>query len=213
MKNKSNEKLDRKLKRSRLLKRNAELSFDNRKSIILKVLTWIFLIIVTIMCALVVTYFMGQMRVNVGQSMEATLKDGDKVLVNTIKYKMGEPKRGEVIAFKPNGNQNSYSYIRRVVGLPGDTVQIREGIIYINDRVLLESADIPPMSFAGIAEEPVLVQEDEVFVLGDNRNNSEDSRYAYIGNIKLKDIEGKVWFVTSPKERFGFVKTIKSKVK
>lgn len=167
---------------------------------------WIFQIFVVILFAYVIVFFFGQSRTNVGQSMDATLSGGDVVLLNQLSYGFGGPDRNDIIAFKPSGSESGYSYIRRVIGLPGETVQIKEGMIYINDVVYLEDGDHQEMKSAGIAEDPVTLGTDEYFVLGDNRNNSEDSRFADIGNVKLEDIEGKVWFVISPREHFGFVK-------
>lgn len=202
------EKTKKEQNRRRFLRRRAELSSDLRKGWILRGLSWFFLIVVTIIFGLGVTYFFGQVRTNVGESMESTLKDEDKVLVNTLKYRLKNPKRGDIIAFKPNGNVNSYSYIRRVIGLPGEKLQIKDGAVYINGNALNEDDKFPVMQYEGTAGEEITIGDDEVFVLGDNRNGSEDSRYAYIGNIKLKEIEGQVWFVRSPKERFGRIKKI-----
>lgn len=183
-----------------------ERGVPKKKSVPKAVLSWTFQIMVVIMFAYVLVYFFGQTRTNVGQSMEPTLSGGDTVLLNDLSYRLKGPSRGDVIAFRPGGTSSSHTYIKRVVGLPGETIQIKEGMIYINDQVYLEQKDFPAIEEAGLAEEPITLGTSEYFVLGDNRNNSEDSRYADIGCVEEKDIEGKVWFVISPKEHFGFVK-------
>lgn len=177
-----------------------------KKSVPKAILSWTFQIVVVIMFAYVLVYFFGQTRTNVGQSMEPTLSGGDTVLLNDLSYRLTGPSRGDVIAFRPGGSTSGHTYIKRVVGLPGETIQIKEGMIYVNDQVYLEQKDFPAIEEAGLAEEPITLGTSEYFVLGDNRNNSEDSRYADIGCVEEKDIEGKVWFVISPKEHFGLVK-------
>ncbi|MCI5995616.1 MAG: signal peptidase I [Blautia sp.] len=177
-----------------------------KKSAFKVVLGWAFQIIVVILAAYVVVFFFGQTRTNIGQSMDVTLSGGDTVLLNELSYKLKDPARGDIIAFKPGGSEDMHSYIKRVIGLPGETVQIRNGMIYINGELYLEKTDYPAMASAGLAEEPVTLGASEYFVLGDNRNNSEDSRFANVGNVNLSDIEGKVWFVISPMSNFGFVK-------
>lgn len=177
-----------------------------KKSVAKAVLGWMFQIIVVVLIAYVVVFFFGQTRTNIGQSMDVTLSGGDTVLLNELSYKLKDPARGDVISFRPNGSDSTHSYIKRIIGLPGETVQIKNGMIYINDELYLEKADYPAMTSAGLAEEPVTLGNAEYFVLGDNRNNSEDSRFADIGNVNLSDIEGKVWFVISPMSHFGFVK-------
>ena len=170
------------------------------------ILGWTFEIIVVILFAYILVFFFGQVRTNIGQSMDTTLSGGDKVLINTLAYKLGGPSRNDIISFKPNGSKPSHAYIKRVIGLPGETIQIKEGMIYINDKVYLEDADYPSISNAGLADQPIVLGSSEYFVLGDNRNNSEDSRYADIGNVNTDDIEGKVWLRVSPASEFGFVK-------
>lgn len=189
--------------RSRGERRGVE---KNEKSKVKSVLTWTFEIVVVILFAYILVYFFGQVRTNVGQSMDLTLSGGDKVLINTLSYKMGGPSRNDIISFKPGGSDTSHSYIKRVVGLPGETVQIKDGMIYINDKVFLEEADYPAISAAGLAAQPIVLGATEYFVIGDNRNNSEDSRYADIGNVNIDNIEGKVWLRISPASQFGFVK-------
>lgn len=179
---------------------------EKKKSAVKAVLGWVFQIIVVILIAYVLVFFFGQTRTNIGQSMDVTLSGGDTVLLNGLSYKLKNPARGDVVAFKPNGSESTHSYIKRVVGLPGETVQIKNGMIYINDELYLEKTDYPAMADAGLAEEKITLGTSEYFVLGDNRNNSEDSRFADIGNVNLSDIEGKVWFVISPLSHFGFVK-------
>lgn len=183
-----------------------ERSIKEKKSISKVVFSWAFQIVIVIMFAYVIVYFFGQTRTSIGQSMDVTISGGDTVLLNDLNYRLKGPSRGDIISFKPNGSETSHSYIKRVIGLPGETIQIKEGMIYINDSVHLEKSDYPAIKDPGLAEKPITLGDSEYFVLGDNRNDSEDSRYADIGNVEMKDIEGKVWFIVSPKEHFGFVK-------
>ena len=103
------------------------------------------------------------------------------------------PKAGDVIVFLPNGNINTHYYIKRVVATPGDTVEFKDGRLYVNG-IMEENEAYDKVADPGIAEEPILVGVDEFFVLGDNRNNSEDSRSGNIGMVKRNQIEGKAWF-------------------
>lgn len=190
-------------------KRNVRRRQKEKRSVKEKVtgtLLWIFQIIVVILFAFVLVFFFGQARTNVGQSMELTLADGDRVLLDTLAYRIGSPKRGDVVAFKPNGSETSHTHIKRVIGLPGETIQIKDGIIYIDEKVYIETADYPLMTNAGLAEEPITLGLKEYFVLGDNRNNSEDSRYADIGVVNSDYMEGKVWFRISPTDTMGIIK-------
>ncbi|MCD7737089.1 MAG: signal peptidase I [Lachnospiraceae bacterium] len=176
-----------------------------KKSVIRNILLWTFEILVVILFAYVVVYFFGQTRTNIGQSMDTTLSGGDTVLLNTLVYQFGSPERGDVIAFKPNGSSTAYTSIKRVIGLPGETVQIKDGMIYIDGAVYLEEKSYPAITNAGMAEDGITLGDREYFVLGDNRNNSEDSRFADVGVVKSDYIEGKVWFVLSPSEHRGFL--------
>lgn len=179
---------------------------SRKKSVIRSILLWSFEILVVIIFAYMAVYFFGQTRTNIGQSMDVTLSGGDTVLLNTLSYQISSPERGDVIAFKPNGSSTAYSSIKRVIGLPKETIQIKDGMIYIDGVVYLEKKSYPSITNAGMAEEEIKLGEGEYFVLGDNRNNSEDSRFADVGIVKSDYIEGKVWFVLSPSEHRGFVK-------
>ena len=107
--------------------------------------------------------------------------------------------------FKPKGNENLHSYIKRIIGLPGESVEFRDGEIYINNRKLNEKYETTAIADTGIASEKIVLGGDEYFVLGDYRESSEDSRMADFGNVKRSEIEGKVWFILSPKDRFGLL--------
>lgn len=169
------------------------------------ILIWVFQVVVVILLAWALVYFMGGKTSVIGQSMDPTLKNADSVLVNKFTYLVSSPKRNDIVVFKPNGNDNSHSYVKRVIGLPGETIQIKNGEVLVNGEKLEDKIDVSIMN-AGIAEEELKIGKDEYFVLGDNRNNSEDSRYANIGNISKEDIEGKAWFISAPSENMGFVK-------
>lgn len=163
-------------------------------------------IIVVCILAWMLVSFLGQRVSNAGDSMSPVLKNGDVVLINRIVYDARKPKRGEIIAFRPNGNENAHYCIKRVVGLPGETVQIKDGKIYIDGKVQKKDVYTSDLDFAGIAEKKLTLGETEYFVLGDNSAGSDDSRLADIGNVKREDIGGKVWFVTNIGKNFGFVK-------
>ncbi|MDO4297290.1 MAG: signal peptidase I [Lachnospiraceae bacterium] len=170
------------------------------------ILSWTFQILVVILFAYVIVYFFGQSRTNIGQSMDVTLQGGDTVLLNVFAYQIGTPERGDIISFKPNGSSTSHSSIKRVIGLPGETIQIKEGMIYIDGEVFLEQKSYPVMTNPGMASEEITLGSKEYFVLGDNRNNSEDSRFADVGLVSSDYIEGKVWFVLSPSEHRGLIR-------
>ena len=139
-------------------------------------------------------------------SMEPTLTLGDKYFMNRLSYHLGEPKNGDIIVFKNNGSDEAALHIRRVIGVPGDVVQIVDGRVLINGITMKEKGDFPSISNPGTAASPLALGPDEYFVLGDNRNNSEDSRYGDIGMVKKKYILGKIWFTAAPLERIGFIR-------
>lgn len=141
----------------------------------------------------------------VGQAMSDTLNNGDQVLINKFIYVISNPKSGDVVVFLPNGNEKSHYYVRRVIAVPGDTVQIKDGAVHVNGVLYNEKIEVASMEDAGIAGEEIKLGENEYFVLGDNRNNSEDSRYANIGNIKKEHIVGQAWFCLESENGMGFI--------
>ncbi len=195
----------------------AELSFGKKRKrrfdyeIVLEILKWAFQIVVVCAIAYFLVAYFGQRVSVIGDSMKPQLENGDITLINRLVYDIRKPKRGEIIAFKPNGNENSHYYVKRVIGLPGETLEYKDGVLLIDgeeldkdDKAVLYASE--EMGELGLLEEPIYLDSDEYFVLGDDRTNSEDSRVANIGNVKRSEIEGKVWFVVSPKENRGFIK-------
>ena len=163
---------------------------------------------ITAVCilAFVLVFYFGQRVSIAGDSMRPELKNGDVVLVNRLIYNAVMPKRGDVIAFKPNGTENAHYYIKRIVGLPGETVQIKDGSVYINGKEQKSDIFAPEIEKPGVAAEEITLGENEYFVLGDQPSGSNDSRMAEIGNVKRSEIYGEVWFNTSVGSEFGFVK-------
>lgn len=132
----------------------------------------------------------GYTVTNVGASMEEGIFHNQKVLVNRTSYFLFAPKAGDVVVFKQGSN--AHMYLKRVVATPGDTVQIIDGQLYVNN--VLVKSEFDKMADAGIAEQKIVLGDDEFFVLGDNRNNSEDSRSNAVGAILRSQIIGKAWF-------------------
>lgn len=156
----------------------------------------------------VVIAFVGQRTAVDGSSMEPMLSDGDNLIVDKISYRFKAPERFDIIVFPFQYEENTY-YIKRIIGLPGETVQIDEqGNIYINGEILEENygKEIIRSDNLGIARNPVVLEDDEYFVMGDNRNHSTDSRTEIVGNIHRKDIIGRAWLRIWPLSEFGFLR-------
>mgnify|MGYP005768902543 FL=1 len=128
-----------------------------------------------------------------GHSMEPALKDGQTVLVDKLAYRLGEPERFDVIVFRDWREEGRY-YMKRIVGLPGETVQIADGRVTIDGVLLEEPSEREEIRDARRASEPVVLGQAEYFVLGDNRNGSSDSRDSDIGNVSAEQIIGRVVF-------------------
>lgn len=168
------------------------------KKILRNIGLWILEIAAVILAAYLIIEYGVEKTTMLGASMETTLQDGNKIIVNKLAYIRKEPKRYDVIVFKQSGREHSYYNIKRVIAVPGDTVEISGGLVYVNGRLLEEKIPVEPMRLSGLAAEPVTLEENEYFVLGDNRNSSEDSRFANIGMIVEEDIIGKAWLRLSP---------------
>jgi len=177
--------------------------------------TSIYLLVVLIGTYLFI-HFVAQRTIVKGSSMEPTLvgtdendqdKVGDNLIVDKISYRFSEPERFEIIVF-PYKLDNGQLLIKRIIGLPGETVEIREdGFIYINGEQLKEGygKEIINSNHLGAVEYPIVLGKDEYFVLGDNRNNSSDSRYPMVGNVHKDDIVGRAFFRIWPFSKIGLV--------
>lgn len=167
--------------------------------------TSIYLLVVLLLTYLVITFVGQRTRVN-GSSMEPTLQNEDNLIVDKISYRFHDPERYDIIVFPFKYKPKTY-YIKRIIGLPGETVMIdAEGTIYIDGEVLDESYGKEVILNPGRAYEPITLAEDEYFVLGDNRNDSSDSRVEEVGNIKRGDIIGRAWMRIFPFNKFGILK-------
>ena len=149
--------------------------------------------------------FVGQRTHVSGESMENTLDNGDQLIVDKLTYRFHDPERFDIIVFPFRYKDNTY-YIKRIIGLPGETVQIVDGEIYINGELLEESYGREVMQDAGLAAEPITLGDDEYFVLGDNRNYSSDSRDPSVALIHRKEIIGRAWLRIWPLNSFGILK-------
>ncbi len=159
-----------------------------------EILSWMLDIAIVLFLAFIIVYFFGLRTSVVGQAMSGTLENGEQILVNRFAYTLMKPSKDDVVVFLPNGNEKSHYYVRRVVAGPNDEVLIQDGALYVNGNLYNETIDVASMEEAGLAADTIKLGEDEYFVLGDNRNNSEDSRLANIGNVKKEYIIGKAWF-------------------
>ncbi len=162
-------------------------------------LFWIIEIVLVILAAYLIIEYAVEKTTMMGVSMNTTLKDGEKIIINKLAYLRDEPGRYDVIVFSQSKSGHGYHNIKRVIGLPGETVEIINGAVYIDGEILSEEVEeLEAMRVSGLAEEAIVLGENEFFVLGDNRNYSEDSRFANIGIIVKNDIIGKAWLRLEP---------------
>ncbi|MGP1404454.1 MAG: signal peptidase I [Catonella sp.] len=168
------------------------------KKIIKEIIIWILLIVMTITASYFITTNVFVKTSVSGVSMEPTLTEGKVVIVNKLEYYFKKPKRNDVIVYKQSNKEHSYFELKRVIGLPGETVKIKNGMVYINDEVMKEKVKTDIIQNGGLAEEGVKLDDNEYFVLGDNRNDSEDSRFASVGNVLKNEILGKAVATEKP---------------
>ncbi len=180
--------------------------FENDKpSLIRRVSGWVVDITVALSFAWFVLHSFGTQVQITGQSMLPLLSSGDVVLMNRLIYDFGKPERMDVIVFKRDDNKAN---VKRVIGIPGDKVQIRDGHLYLNDEKMELEDGLGQVTLAGLAEYPIELQEDEYFLLGDNRDSSEDSRFANIGNVREDQILGKVWMRIFPLIDMSLIRSV-----
>ena len=158
-----------------------------------------------IVFAILIVTFVGQKSEVTGSSMNDTLYNGEQVIVDKLSYRFHSPQRYDIVVF-PESNKSNY--VKRIIGLPGETISIREGYIYINDKLLTDDSygkeGISTQNY-GRLKQPVTLKDDEYFVLGDNRNNSQDSRSEAVGNVTKDRLIGKVTFRFWPFKAIGKV--------
>lgn len=160
---------------------------------------------VVLLLTYLVLRYVGQRTTVSGMSMYPTLEDGDNLIVDKISYRFRDPERYDIIVFPFQYKENTY-YIKRVIGLPGETVQIIDGEVYIDGEKLDEAYGYELMDSPGLAFEPITLGDDEYFVLGDNRNDSMDSREPAVGTIRRGDIIGRAFLRIWPFSQFGILK-------
>ncbi len=180
---------------------------ENKMKHLLKELLSISIYLLLVFCAayFIVTY-VGQRTQVSGSSMETTLSDGDHLIVDKISYRFEDPERFDIIVFPFQYDTDTY-YIKRIIGMPGETIQIDDsGNIYIDGELLEEAYGREVIQNPGRASDPILLGVDEYFVMGDNRNNSSDSRDPSVGNIHRRYIIGRAFIRIWPSSKFGVLK-------
>lgn len=175
---------------------------SNRKGLLFDL---IFYAILIFLCIFILPNYVLQRTIVDGASMEETLHDGDNLYVEKLSYRFEALKRFDIIVFYPYGRENKDYYVKRIIGLPGETVQIIGSDIYIDGNILEESYGKEPITDPGRAKNPIKLGQDEYFVLGDNRAISKDSRSEEVGNVKKENIGGRAIFRVKPLSRFGTI--------
>lgn len=185
---------------------------EEEVNIVKEILGMVIYIAFVILAVWFIITFVGQRTEVSGSSMYDTLEDGDNLWINKLAYRFGDPKRFDIVVFpfhdEYTSDGKSVFYIKRIIGLPGEKIRIGEdGTIYINDEPLEESYGYETISpsMIGRAGENIILGEDEYFVMGDNRNDSKDSRFEEVGNIQKEELEGKAAFRIWPLSKFGKV--------
>lgn len=182
--------------------KNLNTSFDRDTNHLRLVVNWIVDIAVVISIAWFTVFTLGTQITIAGQSMSPVLESEEVVLMNRLVYRFHRPERFDIVAFE---REDKKLNIKRVVGLPGETVQVKDGFLYIDDEIIESKDDLNKVALAGLAENPVVLGKNEYFLLGDNRDNSEDSRFSNVGNVSKNQIKGKIWLRISPIFHFGLI--------
>ncbi len=179
----------------------------NKEKVLKEILSTSIYLLCVIGIAFLIIKFVGQRTEVIGDSMNNTLYNGDNLILNKISYRFHEPERYDIVVF-PFRDGSKKNYIKRVIGLPGETIRLSsDGKIYINGEELTDDVyGLEVFEKAGNAASPITLGDDEYFVMGDNRNNSEDSRFDVVGKVKRSEIIGKVWIRIFPFKSFGRVK-------
>ncbi len=181
----------------------AVLKKSSKKGIIFDLLFYALLIFV---CIYILPNYVIQRTIVDGTSMENTLNNGDNLYVEKLSCRFDALKRFDIIVFYPFGRDFKDYYVKRIIGLPGETVQIKGSDIYINGEILKENYGKDPIIDPGRASDPITLAKDEYFVLGDNRSVSRDSRTEEVGNVKKGNIGGRAFFRIKPLNKFGAIK-------
>lgn len=180
--------------------------YDEKKSsIVREILGFLLYVMMVVGITFFIITFIGQRTYVSGSSMENTLHHGDNLIVDKLTYRFSKPKRYDIIVFPFRYQEKTY-YIKRIIGLPGETIQIQDGVIRIDGEVLQESYGREVMKNAGLAADMITLGEDEYFVLGDNRNDSTDSRDPSVGVIHKDEIIGRAWLRIWPLDKIGVLK-------
>lgn len=176
--------------------------------IIIEVFIWAAQIAAVIFLAYFIIYYCVEKTEVIGSSMEGTLFANEPIIINKFSYRVSDPDRFDVIIFKQSGKEHSFYNIKRIIGLPGETILIKDGSIYIDNEIVEDIVIVDDMINYGLASEEIVLEDNEYFVLGDNRNNSEDSRFASVGNITRDEIIGEAAIRLSP---FNFISKLNLK--
>ena len=167
--------------------------------------TSVYFLVIIVLAFLIIKY-VGQRTEVVGRSMEPTLEDADNLIVDKITYRFKDPERYDIIVFPYRDGSGMY-YIKRIIGLPGERIYINErGDVFVDAERLEEAYIKDKAEDAGLAANTILLGEDEYFVLGDNRNNSTDSRSPEVGNVKKDEIIGRAFVRIWPFDKLDFLK-------
>lgn len=153
-----------------------------------------------ILIVLVVNVFLAQATRVEGQSMEPNLHNNQRLIIEKISYHLHPPRRGDIVVIRMP-NRNTDPLIKRVVGLPGETIEIKDGHVYINGQMLTESY-LEQLTYGNTG--PHVIEPDSIFVLGDNRGASNDSRS--FGEVQISSIVGRAWFRYWPVDEIGLLR-------
>lgn len=184
---------------------------NNEINYVKEIIHMVLYFVIVICSVLFIHNFIGQQIEVSGSSMESTLHDNDHLILEKVTYQFDQPKRYDIVVFRPYANstdKNAFDdvyYIKRVIGLPGETVQIIDSDIYINGELLEEDYGKDAIEDSGVAKDEIVLDDEEYFLLGDNRNNSKDSRDSSIGAVKRSAIIGRAWIKVWPLEDFGIL--------